>query len=56
METVLFAWVDLITKAIEVAALGAVLCQLFQLRPDIMAILRVLRFIDRRAETPRQVA
>jgi hypothetical protein len=48
MEPVLFAWVDLIINAIEVIALGAVLWQLFQLRRDIMTMLRVLRRIDRK--------
>ena len=42
MDPILFAWVDLIINAIEAIALAAVLWQLFHLRRDIMAMLRVL--------------
>jgi hypothetical protein len=42
MDPILFAWVDLIINAIEPIALAAVLWQLFHLRRDIMAMLRVL--------------
>jgi hypothetical protein len=52
MEPVLFAWVDLIIKTIEVTALAAVLWQLLQLRRDIMAMLRLLRRIDRKTGEP----
>ena len=52
MEPVFSAWVYLITNAIEVTALGAVLWQLFHLRRDIMAMLRVLRRIDRKTGEP----
>ena len=52
MEPILFAWVDLIINAIEVIALGAVLWQLFHLRRDIIAMLRVLRRIDRKTGEP----
>jgi hypothetical protein len=48
MDPILFAWVDLIINAIEAIALAAVLWQLFHLRRDIMAMLRVLRRIDRK--------
>jgi hypothetical protein len=48
MEPVLFVWVDVTINAIEAIALGAVLWQLFHLRRDIMAMLRVLRRIDRK--------
>jgi hypothetical protein len=34
---------------IEVAAMGVVIWQLFRLRRDLMAMLRVMRRIDRRA-------
>jgi hypothetical protein len=52
MEPILFAWVDLIINAIEVIALGVVLWQLFYLRSDITAMLRVLRRIDRKTAEP----
>ena len=48
MDPILFAWLDLIISAIEALALGAVLWQLFYLRRDIMAMLRVLMRIDRK--------
>ena len=41
MDPILFAWVDLIINGIEAIALAAVLWQLFHLRRDIMAMLRV---------------
>ena len=50
MDPILFAWVDLIINAIEAIALAAVLWQLFHLRRDIMAMLRVLRRIDRKTD------
>jgi hypothetical protein len=52
MQPVLVAWVNLIINAIEAIALGAVLWQLFYLRRDIMAVLRVLRGIDRKTAEP----
>ena len=52
MEPVLVAWFNLIINAIEASALGAVLGQLFHLRRDIMAVLRVLRRIDRKTAEP----
>jgi hypothetical protein len=52
MESILVAWVNLIINAIEAIALGAVLWQLFYLRRDIMAVLRVLRRIDRKTAEP----
>jgi cytochrome b len=52
MEPILFAWVNLMISAIEVTILGAVLWQLFQLRRHVMAMLRVLRRIDRKTAEP----
>ena len=52
MEPILVAWVNLIINAIEAIALRAVLWQLFHLRRDIMAVLRVLRRIDRKTAEP----
>jgi len=52
MEPILVAWVNLIINAIEAIALGAVLWQFFHLRRDIMAVLRVLRRIDRKTAEP----
>jgi hypothetical protein len=52
MEPVLFAWADLIIHAIEVIALGAILWELLHLRRDAMAMLRVLRRLDRKASEP----
>jgi hypothetical protein len=48
MEPFLFVWVDVTINAIAATALAAVLWQLFHLRRDIMAMLRVLRRIDRK--------
>ena len=48
METGLGVWADLVMDAVEVAVLGAVLWQLFNLRHDIGAMLRVVRRIDRK--------
>jgi hypothetical protein len=56
MDPILFAWVGLIINAVEAIALGAVLWQLFHLRRDIMAMLRVLRRINRKTAEPRQAA
>jgi hypothetical protein len=47
METGLSVWADLVMDTIEVAVLGAVLWQLFNLRHDVGAMLRVMRRIDR---------
>ena len=55
-DPILFAWLDLIIDVIEAIALGAVLWQLVHLRRDIMAMLRVLRRIDRKTAEPRQAA
>jgi hypothetical protein len=52
MEPILFAWIDVTINAIEATALGAVLWQLFGLRRDVMAMLRVLRRIDRKTAEP----
>ena len=48
METGLGVWADLVMDAVEVAVLGAVLWQLFNLRHDIGAMLRVVRRMDRK--------
>ncbi len=48
MEHQLFAWAGLALDTMKIVALGAVLCQLFRLRRDIMAMLRVVRRIDRK--------
>jgi hypothetical protein len=47
MVTGLNVWADLVMDTIEVAVLGAVLWQLFNLRHDMGAMLRVMRRIDR---------
>jgi hypothetical protein len=52
MALVLFAWLDLAINAVEVIALGAVLWHLFYLRRDIVAMLRVLRRLDRKTSDP----
>jgi hypothetical protein len=52
VEPILFAWLDVIINAIEAIALGAALWQLFHLRRDTMAMLRVLRRIDRKTAEP----
>jgi hypothetical protein len=52
MEPILFAWIDATINAIEATTLGAVLWQLFGLRRDVMAMLRVLRRLDRKAAEP----
>jgi hypothetical protein len=43
METSLCVWADLGMDTVEIAVLGAVLWQLFKLRHDMMAMLRVVR-------------
>jgi hypothetical protein len=48
METNLSVWADLVMDTVEVAVLGAVLWQLFNLRHDMMAMLRVVRRMDRK--------
>jgi len=48
METSLCVWADLVMDTVEVAALGAVLWQLFNLRHDMKAMLRVVRRMDRK--------
>ena len=48
MEHQLFAWAGLALDTMEIVALGAVLCQLIRLHRDIMAMLRVVRRIDRK--------
>ena len=48
METSLCVWADLIVDTVEVAVLGAVLWQLFNLRHDMKAMLRVVRRMDRK--------
>jgi hypothetical protein len=49
METGLVSWIDLAMNAVEVAALGAILWQLTYLRRDLMALVRVVRRMDRKA-------
>jgi hypothetical protein len=49
METGLCVWADLVMDTVEVAVLGAVFWQLFKLRHDIGAMLRVVRRMDRKA-------
>ena len=49
METSLYVWADLVTDTVEIAVLGAVLWQLFNLRHDMKAMLRVVRRMDRKA-------
>ena len=51
MEPVV-AWIDMIINAIESAILGVVLWHFLYLRRDIMAMLRVLRRIDRKTTEP----
>ena len=48
METGLFGWADLAMNTVQVMALGAVLWLLLSVRRGIMAMLRVLRRIDRK--------
>jgi hypothetical protein len=48
METGLSVWADLVMDAVEVAVLGAVLWQLFNMRHDMGAMLRVVRRMDRK--------
>jgi hypothetical protein len=48
METGLSVWADLVMDTVEVAVLGAVLWQLFNLRHDMGAMLRVVRRMDRK--------
>jgi hypothetical protein len=48
METGLSVWADLVVDTVEVAVLGAVLWQLFNLRHDMGAMLRVVRRMDRK--------
>jgi hypothetical protein len=52
MEPVLFAWLNLIINTVEAIGLGAVLWQLFHLRRDTVAMLRVLRRMDRKTSEP----
>jgi hypothetical protein len=52
MEPVLLTWIGLILNAIDAVALTAALWQLLQLRRDTMALLHVLRRIDRKASEP----
>jgi len=48
METCLYSWIDLAMNAVEIAALGAILWQLTYLRRDLMALVRVVRRMDRK--------
>ena len=48
METGLCVWAALGMDTVEIAVLGAVLWQLFKLRHDMMAMLRVVRRMDRK--------
>jgi hypothetical protein len=43
LEPILFGLVEVAINAIEATALGLMLWQLFQLRRDVIAMLRVLR-------------
>jgi hypothetical protein len=48
MQLVVLTWVEVIINAFEAIILVLALWQLFYLHRDILAILRVLRRIDRR--------
>jgi hypothetical protein len=48
METGLYSWIDLAMNAVEIAALGAILWQLIYLRRDLVALIRVVRRMDRK--------
>jgi hypothetical protein len=48
MEIGLFGWADLAMNAVQVVALGAVLWLLLNVHRGIMAMLRVLRRMDRK--------
>ena len=48
MVTGLYSWIDLAMNAVEIAALGAILWQLTYLRRDLMALVRVVRRMDRK--------
>jgi hypothetical protein len=51
MESDLLGWIDIAISTIGVAALGASLWQLFNLRRDISTMLRLVRRIDRKMGT-----
>jgi hypothetical protein len=48
METSLYSWIDLAMNAVEIAALAAILWQLTYLRRDLLALIRVVRRMDRK--------
>ena len=48
MEIGLFGWADLAMNTVQVVALGAVLWLLLNVHRSIMAMLRVLRRMDRK--------
>jgi len=48
MITQLFVWANITMDGVEIAALGAVLFMLFQMRRDLSAMLQVLRRMDRK--------
>jgi hypothetical protein len=49
MERDLFAWADLAMDIVQGVGLAAILWQLFYLRRSLLAMLRVLRRMDRNA-------
>lgn len=53
MERDLFAWADLAMDIVQGVALAAILWQLFYLRRSLLAMLRVLRRMDRKMPEPR---
>jgi hypothetical protein len=55
LEPILFGLVEVAINAIEATALGLMLWQLFQLRRDVIAMLRVLRRIDRKTAEPPKI-
>jgi len=52
MKPIFLAWVYLIINLVGATALGATLWQLFRLHRELMAILRILRRIDRKIAVP----
>jgi hypothetical protein len=53
MERDLFAWADLAMDIVQGVGLAAILWQLFYLRRSLLAMLRVLRRMDRKMPEPR---
>jgi hypothetical protein len=52
MQAVVFTWIDLILNAIEATTLGALVGSSFSCGGHTMAMLRVLRRIDRKTSEP----